>query len=56
MVKNVLNIVGWLGTALVVGDLGAGPELFAENSRVTRCDRRVIETAGINRDLVPAMK
>src|ERR1700694_5298383 len=33
----------------------ARPELFAENARVTRRDRRMIETARVDRDFVPTM-
>ena len=32
----------------------AGSELLAEDARLARRDRRVIETAGVDRDLVPA--
>jgi len=33
----------------------AGPELFPERAVLARRNRRVIETRGIDRDLVPAM-
>ena len=33
-----------------------GPELFSENAVLSRRDRSMIETAGINRDHVPTVK
>ena len=32
------------------------PKLFTENPRITRRNRRMIETSGVDRDLIPTMK